>query len=177
MRGTLLTSCTRVRLAGLIPTYAGNTSWRLPRRRASRAHPHVCGEHTATRTLLRTGMGSSPRMRGTPTRRFTCTNHQGLIPTYAGNTFYDAVGVDAGGAHPHVCGEHWASTSEIDFGPGSSPRMRGTPVAGREPAHSAGLIPTYAGNTQRLGLPARRGGAHPHVCGEHSRRIRLRGAP
>ena len=51
---------------GLIPTYAGNTPVRTARLRFTRAHPHVCGEHSYGVPHRLQVLGSSPRMRGTP---------------------------------------------------------------------------------------------------------------
>ena len=66
MRGTQLGARSRCVCVGLIPTYAGNTrGWLMPTASA-RAHPHVCGEHLSRGADYDYAMGSSPRMRGTP---------------------------------------------------------------------------------------------------------------
>ena len=92
---------------------------------------------------------------------------RGLIPTYAGNTLANQIIFSHERAHPHVCGEHWHTSSLKHTSPGSSPRMRGTPRIFFANPCSMGLIPTYAGNTfrPRWFCAVRR--AHPHVCGEH----------
>ena len=72
------------------------------------------------------------------------------------------------GDHPRVCGEHplvYAQRSEI---PGSSPRMRGTPVRLEWIRGENGIIPAYAGNTSTTRLPLRKHWDHPRVCGEHA---------
>ena len=51
---------------GIIPAYAGNTPTMIITARTLRDHPRVCGEHTLSGIAERTGLGSSPRMRGTP---------------------------------------------------------------------------------------------------------------
>ena len=86
MRGTrvLLVEC--LQDAGLIPTYAGNTTDSMPLAAQARAHPHVCGEHGACDFFHGVLLGSSPRMRGTRETRSCCACPPGLIPTYAGNT-------------------------------------------------------------------------------------------
>ena len=173
--------------AGLIPTYAGNTSyWGLPGH-LTEAHPHVCGEHSGIGFKKRSRLGSSPRMRGTlnrgknqiffagliPTyagntnRRFRRLVRRGLIPTYAGNTSPASVRATSRRAHPHVCGEHVPVTVGSPFPMGSSPRMRGTRRRPHPRRRGMGLIPTYAGNTNGWGRSLVRGRAHPHVCGEH----------
>ena len=112
--------------------------------------------------------GSSPRMRGTLASGLWLMLFRGLIPTYAGNTFFLGRGVPTQRAHPHVCGEHFCAPSTGWADPGSSPRMRGTPNLPSGVTESQGLIPTYAGNTCRGRGDGLLPGAHPHVCGEHT---------
>ena len=52
----------------------------------------------------------------------------GIIPAYAGNTFSARLLTNGGGE-------------------GSSPRMRGTPIAPDGTVNLLGIIPAYAGNT------------------------------
>ena len=68
MRGTLDRPVGYFRGDGIIPAYAGNTKPRLPVGVPSGDHPRVCGEHTAGVIPEVVVEGSSPRMRGTPTR-------------------------------------------------------------------------------------------------------------
>ena len=72
---------------GLIPTYAGNTSCVHQKQQAPWAHPHVCGEHPHRPGSGAKVPGSSPRMRGTPKKPSYLGPSDGLIPTYAGNTY------------------------------------------------------------------------------------------
>jgi len=140
---------------------------RTARLRFTRAHPHVCGEHSYGVPHRLQVLGSSPRMRGTQQPCHTRPVRTGLIPTYAGNTCPTLEPPGCLRAHPHVCGEH-TTLMEVSRAPkGSSPRMRGTRRMFHVPYEEAGLIPTYAGNTDS-GISTRpRSGAHPHVCGEH----------
>ena len=151
MRGTPVELSTVQVVDGLIPTYAGNT--RCPALSALRlgAHPHVCGEHVVLVSGTIARRGSSPRMRGTQAATKAGIALVGLIPTYAGNTRRVRLRRRCGRAHPHVCGEH-VRVFMIDGDPwGSSPRMRGTPPIEGSRATVHGLIPTYAGNTRRMG--------------------------
>ena len=108
-------------------------------------------------------------MRGTPVRAVFRVPPPGLIPTYAGNTWFLRHCFLSLWAHPHVCGEHHRCIDSSSPCLGSSPRMRGTrgldgraggrSLRGSSPrmrgtrwqqmtSHSTrGLIPTYAGNT------------------------------
>ena len=71
---------------GIIPACAGNTMGELRRDDDRGDHPRVCGEHRQkARNLLATA-GSSPRVRGTPGRRWCCELRPGIIPACAGNT-------------------------------------------------------------------------------------------
>ena len=52
-----------------------------------------------------------------------------------------------------------------------SPRMRGTRGLRLARPMLIGLIPTYAGNTLSFFTAVGCEGAHPHVCGEHSKAL------
>ena len=107
-------------------------------------------------------------MRGTLFAPVAASIGRGLIPTYAGNTCRTRLGTLLRRAHPHVCGEHLASSPKTPLGSGSSPRMRGTLAIMSACEGNKGLIPTYAGNTPEYTAPELSHGAHPHVCGEHT---------
>ncbi|ERY66999.1 hypothetical protein Q055_03876 [Pseudomonas aeruginosa BL01] len=69
--------------------------------------------------------------------------------------------------HPHACGEHLVSNCSQVARCGSSPRMWGTPEAGRRKLEAHRFIPTHVGNT--VGDPPTWAWrpVHPHACGEH----------
>ena len=71
--------------------------------------------------------------------------------------------------HPRVCGEHLVRPAPHVLNLGSSPRMRGTPVYGKQDALQTGIIPAYAGNTQHPMTRVLEAWDHPRVCGEHFR--------
>ena len=112
-------------------------------------------------------MGSSPRMRGTPPFYWTIVVSTGIIPAYAGNTMSAVSCIRWAWDHPRVCGEHNSARFFDISNLGSSPRMRGTPIASVLALSHLGIIPAYAGNTR--GLPKKRilFRDHPRVCGEH----------
>mgnify|MGYP000226430352 CR=1 FL=1 len=106
-------------------------------------------------------------MRGTQSDGGDVLLLDGIIPAYAGNTArWKDMSVRLRD-HPRVCGEH-VSLNSFGIGkPGSSPRMRGTPVASDLHKTDTGIIPAYAGNTGLVHGWNARCRDHPRVCGEH----------
>ena len=147
MRGTQSRCRPCMRRTGIIPAYAGNTRGGSNATADIRDHPRVCGEHTSRNSSRRRMTGSSPRMRGTRHRRSVRSLRAGIIPAYAGNTGWYVSRYAARRDHPRVCGEHEPLLLPKLRTLGSSPRMRGTPVA-KGPA---------------MVMPR----DHPRVCGEH----------
>ena len=72
-----------------------------------------------------------------------------------------------------MCGENRAASSGPRSGGGSSPRVRGKPFGRVRSYTGAGLIPACAGKTGHLKSPGGGHGAHPRVCGENKRAVRL----
>ena len=141
-------------LERFIPACAGNTRQRRPMRPCPAVHPRVCGEHSTTTNIRGFAAGSSPRVRGTPTR---WTRSFARVPV-----------------HPRVCGEHrLGGHTPIGRG-GSSPRVRGTPGASGRGAIPRRFIPACAGNTCASASVRRVCAVHPRVCGEHAWRSRRR---
>ena len=106
-------------------------------------------------------------MRGTRTPASRESVQNGIIPAYAGNTSLSGNLEDFGGDHPRVCGEHVRNDRAIEARAGSSPRMRGTRIMVQDLSMYAGIIPAYAGNTQRSTSKHWPQRDHPRVCGEH----------
>ena len=167
MRGTHRPIASRTWPTGIIPAYAGNTNAKQCRKTFGRDHPRVCGEHKFFKSTISSYLGSSPRMRGT--RRWDDSRQAsiGIIPAYAGNTFFLTMLVELVRDHPRVCGEHLVGQAFFGLLQGSSPRMRGTLGFFENPSRQTGIIPAYAGNTGCLIAPVRRRWDHPRVCGEH----------
>ena len=134
----------------------------------ARAHPHVCGEHIIWCAWRCRGVGSSPRMRGTPGAGYVHEAAHGLIPTCVGSTSAEAAYYAVASAHPHVCGEHLLLPSIACRSSGSSPRVWGARhlVEGYE--YPVRLIPTCVGSTRMWSRALTAAEAHPHVCGEHA---------
>ena len=147
MRGTLVLNISLFLSTGIIPAYAGNTSFRLAAWTSPRDHPRVCGEHPNRRPIMRRKTGSSPRMRGTLTSGCDVSIRIGIIPAYAGNTSWRCGSRCRAWDHPRVCGEHTMRNFPYLRDEGSSPRMRGTLGLIHGSIGNAGIIPAYAGNT------------------------------
>ncbi|EFW09827.1 hypothetical protein HMPREF9005_1186 [Actinomyces sp. oral taxon 178 str. F0338] len=93
--------------------------------------------------------GSSPRVRGKRRLLPTAARPGGLIPARAGKTS-PAKTVPAGtAAHPRACGENRFDTDPLLHDDGSSPRVRGKPLAPVFDVAEARLIPARAGKTRR----------------------------
>ena len=167
MRGTPKSGSIDAPAAGIIPAYAGNTAWFDAGGARQGDHPRVCGEHLAETIRAILQQGSSPRMRGTRGERIRQSHGLGIIPAYAGNTYFLRRWHCPPWDHPRVCGEHGSVNEVLDGAKGSSPRMRGTPNESRQPADHAGIIPAYAGNTVKHIVKHAHLVDHPRVCGEH----------
>ena len=111
--------------------------------------------------------GSSPRMRGARLRIFPFPKWLGIIPAYAGSTFFRLVTSFSSWDHPRVCGEHGVLLARYVILLGSSPRMRGALAQESRDVRGKGIIPAYAGSTPMTARTAEMTRDHPRVCGEH----------
>ena len=112
-------------------------------------------------------LGIIPAYAGNTCRFFIDTVSMGIIPAYAGNTGDSYHWQRRIRDHPRVCGEHMLLYENRPSGTGSSPRMRGTLGFRRGGVIHRGIIPAYAGNTQRSLTFLINYRDHPRVCGEH----------
>ncbi len=131
---------------GFIPTHVGNSISAARTGRAGTVHPHACGELRITATRFPAHDGSSPRMWGTPPRRY----NRAVAPS----------------VHPHACGELIDIPLIFPAAPGSSPRMWGTPLRGDIYCGLFRFIPTHVGNSCRSAPRGHMPPVHPHACGE-----------
>ena len=90
-----------------------------------------------------------------------------IIPAYAGSTAKPKEVAGQPPDHPRVCGEHPVMHTAVRKNAGSSPRMRGAPVAQEGMPLRVGIIPAYAGSTHRQAFEGLSAEDHPRVCGEH----------
>ena len=91
--------------------------------------------------------GSSPLTRGGPNLIAISFATGGLIPAYAGRTYFDCDFRRVHRAHPRLRGadQFWQYRRETTRG--SSPLTRGGRLYRYRPLWSLGLIPAYAGRT------------------------------
>ena len=130
-----------------IPAWAGNTQSSASQWKTQSVHPRVGGEHLLLVGLRSAYVGSSPRGRGTLSRRTLAGADLRFIPAWAGNTDPDPVDLDP-----------------VD---GSSPRGRGTRGVRAADREADRFIPAWAGNTRACCHPPCTATVHPRVGGEH----------
>ena len=109
-----------------IPACAGNSSPALPPALLLPVHPRVCGELLTLLHLQANGVGSSPRVRGTPKRTASRRSNRRFIPACAGNSKSCRSTPSSPPVHPRVCGELQRGARAARRRAGSSPRVRGT---------------------------------------------------
>ena len=177
-----------------IPAWAGNSTPRRSRSRASAVHPRVGGEQRRHQPVQPGSGGSSPRGRGTvghqqritarvhPSRsggsspRGRGTVHAGIhysdderfIPAWAGNSCARRRTIRAAAVHPRVGGEQPLPFLRNACKLGSSPRGRGTAPPACRIVHAARFIPAWAGNSPMLVISLHPAAVHPRVGGEQS---------
>ena len=71
---------------GIIPAHAGLTRFSRKVNQCFRDHPRACGAHKPKTIKGKEKMGSSPRMRGSLSRKVRFENSFGIIPAHAGLT-------------------------------------------------------------------------------------------
>ena len=91
----------------------------------------------------------------------------GLIPAHAGKTRHPRRSRHLQPAHPRSRGENEAVVIDSGGGAGSSPLTRGKHPVGGAGRGGLRLIPAHAGKTEKAGIPAALGSAHPRSRGEN----------
>ena len=105
-RGTRSSRRPMMRITGIIPACAGNTSWRSIMDPRSRDHPRMRGEHVIGFIVDCAHWGSSPHARGTLGEYWLRYGYYGIIPACAGNTANCGPVSVPNGDHPRMRGEH-----------------------------------------------------------------------
>ena len=120
--------------------------------------------------------GSSPRMRGTPRIVRSDQTDARIIPAHAGNSCFIRARRRVSADHPRACGELNELVTSSDSSYGSSPRMRGTPLARHRSRHRRRIIPAHAGNSAHNRGRYHSAPDHPRACGELSLERSMRNA-
>ena len=152
----------------LIPTHAGKTVPRGPRRSASRAHPRSREENYAGASDVLRRNGSSPLTRGKQQSVQRKLQQQRLIPAHAGKTLSNVATTSVGRAHPRSRGENTRRSALQSVAGGSSPLTRGKHMAEYAFRVDGRLIPAHAEKTTRSNRSMRMRRAHPRSRGENA---------
>jgi len=94
------------RYSGIIPAFAGSTHWWCSARTDWPDHPRIRGEHTATSSLVRGFIGSSPHSRGALVLPFAVLLLTRIIPAFAGSTSRSCRPSTRTRDHPRIRGDH-----------------------------------------------------------------------
>ena len=167
MRGSPTKRRRSMRPMGIIPAHAGLTSNRHRPACWIWDHPRACGAHFSLACTRHRMVGSSPRMRGSPSRGCTREQFSGIIPAHAGLTVTATRLHASMRDHPRACGAHRRRSRSRMVPSGSSPRMRGSPRSSLTSPRSVGIIPAHAGLTLPKFLELLLSGDHPRACGAH----------
>ena len=154
-------------VCGIIPAYAGSTSYSPPRNSTTRDHPRIRGEHVEAYWYTSPTPGSSPHTRGARRSRGPRDGGAGIIPAYAGSTRRRRARSAATPDHPRIRGEHISCSRFVPAIMGSSPHTRGAQRPGRFLSRPARIIPAYAGSTRARRRRCAAGRDHPRIRGEH----------
>ena len=157
-----------------IPTPVGNTVYVTAKTIAIAVHPHACGEHSNCALPKHSNGGSSPRLWGTQAPFIHPAFIRRFIPTPVGNTGEEQLAYMDAAVHPHACGEHDPAAVVSRFIYGSSPRLWGTLPHPLVISWIWRFIPTPVGNTLQFNQCQVEVPVHPHACGEHHLRQRIR---
>ena len=168
VRGSLFELGKRHVELGIIPAGAGLTEKLIAAAAKLWDHPRGCGAHCRPRPSNTTTMGSSPRVRGSPSLDRRDPGFPGIIPAGAGLTFQGHRGNVQARDHPRGCGAHFWMGVSSKAGVGSSPRVRGSPVAVVKLFVAMGIIPAGAGLTVHRHANRYIDRDHPRGCGAHT---------
>ena len=131
---------------GSIPACAGKPPVGAPSPRPATVHPRVCGEALRPSSTTPTGLGPSPRVRGSPEAARRHRALPGSIPACAGKPAREVSSGPFAWVHPRVCGEAHSAEERRRSVKGSIPACAGKPSS-----------------SVRVDAMSR---VHPRVCGE-----------
>ena len=156
-------------LVRFIPARAGNSCSRQHRSSRHTVHPRACGELASRYRAIASFSGSSPRVRGTHSKRCAAADSDRFIPARAGNSASSVAEGSFVSVHPRACGELKPFTRRASNSCGSSPRVRGTHFPRIARYAERRFIPARAGNSVPFRWASVHPPVHPRACGELDR--------
>ena len=166
VRGTLSRLPEETDEGRFIPACAGNASSPQLMTQWPPVHPRMCGERVVPGGNHDMLSGSSPHVRGTLLKRQPRPHPVRFIPACAGNAAWVQCSPSGTSVHPRMCGERVELADTEPVKVGSSPHVRGTPLAANRQAGSIRFIPACAGNARWRHSLASRPSVHPRMRGE-----------
>ncbi len=166
LRGTAVGRVCGISLLRFIPALAGNSFPLLHAHRVRSVHPRACGDQENVCIDGKSGIGSSPRLRGTDVHVLPWPALWRFIPALAGNRDFQPLSSECLPVHPRACGEQVECRENVTFPSGSSPRLRGTDFGQMYFMANIRFIPALAGNRRSLILRQTTAAVHPRACGE-----------
>ena len=157
-----------------IPARAGNALYISSTFVNTPVHPRAGGERIRCAPASAPRLGSSPRGRGTLTRTASPTGIFRFIPARAGNAVSVATPDSSSTVHPRAGGERPHCEQVSSFIVRSSPRGRGTHLAGRAGGLADRFIPARAGNASSSSWIAVLATVHPRAGGERASKRAIR---
>ena len=151
---------------GITPAYAGKRIAELQTPAVSWDHPRVCGEKVPITCVPKYALGSPPRVRGKVCWRERHRPVPGITPACAGKSGRTSGLTRPARDHPRACGEKSTSTSMMNCGWGSPPRVRGKDGNQSTGQHRGRITPAYAGKSGFGSSSSAECWDHPRVCGE-----------
>ncbi len=149
----------------IIPARAGQTRACAVVGQQASDHPRACGANRGRGVFASCASGSSPRVRGKRRGAGHRYDVARIIPARAGQTAPNPIGRGHGSDHPRACGANFLDRWTTFFLFGSSPRVRGKPIARLPAAGRPRIIPARAGQTGVTGVPPVTVPDHPRACG------------
>ena len=128
-----------------IPAWAGEPLGVVRTAGGLQVHPRVGGGAWMNPPYSLTGLGPSPRGRGSPLARHVLEAHPGSIPAWAGEPSGTCSSSWPSRVHPRVGGGATYVRATAKWAGGPSPRGRGSLVAHRPGAVLQRSIPAWAG--------------------------------
>ena len=136
-----------VRAYRITPACAGTTHVIFPSFVQLQDHPRVCGNHIAISYLVKSNLGSPPRVREPPNICIPTKIIRRITPACAGTTAESSASSTSARDHPRVCGNHAQKMDVPAVGWGSPPRVREPPTFERCSVSFTRITPACAGTT------------------------------